>query len=523
MKPHHYSCAGQVVARAKNLPSCGGDVMPRTRLRFRRAIIAFSLAALGMAGVDAVSPAFSQTPPPSVTLKVEDKTGVFEPDLADLNVTPQLQAAIKNADNWARHKDSCYPPTTFKVVVKRGGDTLFLETLAKARLDELAAKLPKLGLAKDQFKTEWEVGDSDYVQVSVPKDDKDKPKLKVTSTPPKATKVKAGDTIKVTIRASERYEDGHKSWPTGVQLIQLTADDGLVDSKDYGRVPPPCDRRTFEATYTVPKHPPPIVRLLGIATDGVGHPDSEELTFQTEDGVFPYHVVVEGSVHTQFTREPPAAALIKATLNWRAHYPKVDVRVTQYPQGVAFEPVKGDGQGTIELEFIGEFHDPYTKECAITIRLAHLAASVLVGGVSGFQRRDRWNFNSRLTDAGIQAFFDAQTSAVRAACNKDFGQGDNFHKSFHIRNFPFSTRTGRPEDETFTTADGLIWEKASLWNLDVGIEGGGGPPPLGFPLNLLKEGKPFTMSTGKRVDDPRRGSNWVEHIEGMITVTFSRP
>ena len=83
--------------------------MPRTRLRFRRAIIAFSLAALGMAGVDAVSPAFSQTPPPSVTLKVEDKTGVFEPDLADLNVTPQLQAAIKNADNWARHKDSCYP------------------------------------------------------------------------------------------------------------------------------------------------------------------------------------------------------------------------------------------------------------------------------------------------------------------------------------------------------------------------------------------------------------------------------
>src|SRR2546422_2872529 len=72
MKPHHYSCAGQVVARAKNLPSCGGDVMPRTRLRFRRAIIAFSLAALGMAGVDAVSPAFSQTPPPSVTLKVEE-------------------------------------------------------------------------------------------------------------------------------------------------------------------------------------------------------------------------------------------------------------------------------------------------------------------------------------------------------------------------------------------------------------------------------------------------------------------
>src|SRR5437899_6429636 len=125
MKPHHYNCAGQVVALAKNLPLCGGDVMPRTRPRFRRAIIVFSLAALGVTAFDP-GPAFSQTPPPPVTLKVsealEDKTGVFEPDLVDLNVTPELKNAIKNA-SWSK----CYPPrATFKVVVKRGGDPLFL-------------------------------------------------------------------------------------------------------------------------------------------------------------------------------------------------------------------------------------------------------------------------------------------------------------------------------------------------------------------------------------------------------------
>ena len=499
--------------------------MPRTRPRFRRAIIVFSLAALGVTAFDP-GPAFSQTPPPPVTLKVsealEDKTGVFEPDLVDLNVTPELQAAIKNADNWARHKDSCYPPTTFKVVVKSGGDTLFLETLAKARADELAAKLPKLGLAKDQFKTEWEVGDSDSVQVSVPKDDKDKPKLKVTSTPPKGTKVKAGDKIKVTITASERYEDGHKSWPTGVQLIQLTADDGLVKSEPYGRVPPPCDRRTFEATYTVPKHPPPIVRLLGIAADGVGHQDSEELTFPTEDGVFPYHVVVEGSVQTQFTQE--RFSRTKATLNWRAYYPKVDVRVTQDQQGVTFKPVKGTGQGTIELEFMGEIHGGnYSKECAITFRVPHLAAYVLVGGASGFQRRDDWDFYTQLTEAGGRAFGDAQTSAERAACTRLPGAGFHFGEAFHIGDFGFPTGSIPPgPKDQFTTADGLIWNKPNLGKLNVNIKSSGGPPPLVFPLNLLKEGKPFTMSTGKRVED-RRGSNWVEHNEGMITVTFSRP
>ncbi|HWX16845.1 MAG TPA: hypothetical protein VNY07_09685 [Chthoniobacterales bacterium] len=240
------------------------------------AVAVISLAALEVAGFDPVSTAFAQTPAP-VTL-----TGLFEPEIADLKTTEQLKDAVKKA-----HRD-CYPPRAkFTIVVPGGSDSVFDEALARARVAALQLALPSLGLEPGQFKVNYVIGVVDGVLVSydkfTPDDDKDAPKLKVTSIPTKGTKVKAGDKIKVTIRASERYEDGHKSWPTGVQSIQLTADDGLVDSKDYGRVPQPCERRTFEATYTVPRNPPPIVHLTAIAEDGVGNQDSEVGEFPTGD------------------------------------------------------------------------------------------------------------------------------------------------------------------------------------------------------------------------------------------------
>ena len=85
----------------------------------------------------------------------------------------------------------------------------------------------------------------------------------------------------MTITVSERYEDGHKSWPTGVQTIQLLADAGLIDSKPYGPPTQPCERQTFEATYTVPRNPPLIVHLRAIAEDGVGNQASEVAEFPT--------------------------------------------------------------------------------------------------------------------------------------------------------------------------------------------------------------------------------------------------
>ena len=211
--------------------------------------------------------------------------GLFDPDLAEIkpDAIGKLKDAIKKA-----HRD-CYPPRVkFTVVTSGQGDPLFVETLGNARVEALQNKdtgLPSLGLEPDQFKVDSVTGVVDGVLVSYdkfePDDDKDPPTLKVTWVPKKGTKVKAGDQIKVTIKASERYEDGHKSWPTGVYNIQLTADDGLVDSKNYGRVPEPCERRTFETTYTVPPNPPQIVHLTVIAEDAVGHKDPEVGKFPT--------------------------------------------------------------------------------------------------------------------------------------------------------------------------------------------------------------------------------------------------
>ena len=251
------------------------SVWKSTRLRVMMAALA-AISAFGLVGLDIVSPTFAQTPSPVVLI------GVFDTDLADVKpeAIRQLREAAKKA-----HRD-CYPPrATFKVIVFNK-DLSFAKSLADARASALAAALPSLGLDPGQFKIETKVWVAtegltvpDSVAVNYDKfdgADMDSPTLKVNSTPTKGTKVKAGDQIKVTIWASERYEDGHKSFPTGVQRIKLLADGGkLVDSKDYGPGPPPCEPRTFETTYTVPSNPPPIVHLRAVAEDAIGNKPSE--------------------------------------------------------------------------------------------------------------------------------------------------------------------------------------------------------------------------------------------------------
>ena len=238
------------------------------------------IAALQMAGFDPVSSAFAQAPSP-VAVK-----GVFDPDLADFKPSSivQLREAAKNA-----HGD-CYPPrATFTVTVRGSGDPAFDKRLGQARVAALAAVLPSLGLEPGQFRSgAWTVGTTDDVQVSYEKfdgADSDSPRLKLTSTPTTGTKVKAGDKINVTITASERNEDGHKSFPTGVRRIKLFADGGqVIESKDYGPGPPPCEPRTIESTYTVPSDPPPIVHLRAIAEDEIGNKPAEiTVEFPTGD------------------------------------------------------------------------------------------------------------------------------------------------------------------------------------------------------------------------------------------------
>jgi hypothetical protein len=237
-------------------------------------------------GFQAMGPAFAQSPN-TVTLD-----GIFDPDLAD--VLPGGREKLKDAVDRAKvHSDSCYPPrATFTALTHTGGDPLFVKTLAEARQAALEHVLRgSLGLDPEQFKTEREVvdtgnsGDDVRVTYDKPDDDTDAPVLKVSSTPRKGTKVKAGDQIKVTIRASERYADGHKSWPSGVRSLQLIADDGLVQPiGDYGMRPPPCERRTLEVTYTVPSKPPLIVHLTALTEDAVGNKNFESAEFPTVSG-----------------------------------------------------------------------------------------------------------------------------------------------------------------------------------------------------------------------------------------------
>ncbi len=244
-----------------------------------------------MAGSGLIGPAFAQTPAP-VTLSL------FDPDLADIG--PAAAEKLKTATN-------CYPRATFKVGVP-SGDPLMQDSLQKAREEELSFTFPRLGLDRARFKVEAGAIGSDDVQVSYDNspadDDKDAPKLKVVSAPKKGTKVKAGDKIEVTITASEQYQDGHKSWPTGVRSIQLLADDGSatikVDDKDFGMKPPPCERRTVVMKpYTVPSNLPPIVRLHAIAEDAVGNHDGEDADFPTGDWYGTLKAHGQGNVYNE--------------------------------------------------------------------------------------------------------------------------------------------------------------------------------------------------------------------------------
>jgi hypothetical protein len=223
------------------------------------------------------------TPPPPVTIN-----DVFDPDLAD--VKPAAVQGIKDAAAKAKaSEDGCYPPpaANFTAQVKSSGDGSFDASLGQARADALQQTLTSLGYGEGRVKTGHATGSSDSVQVNYDAPNKgkdtDPPRLKVTWTPPKDTKVKAGDKIRVRIIASERYADGHKSQPTGVQSIQFIANEELVDSKDYGKPPQPCARQTLDATYTVPNDPKPIIHLHAIAEDGVGNHGGEDADFPTGD------------------------------------------------------------------------------------------------------------------------------------------------------------------------------------------------------------------------------------------------
>ncbi len=266
------------------------QALSRRKWSFRAPLLAFAIATLatfGFAGSCTVSPALAQTPG-SVTLSL------FDPELAD--VRPSGFDEITNAT-------SCYPTATFNARVPTG-DPLTQDSLGKARVEALSAALKKLGLVPDQFKLESSVTGSDDVVVSYPDalidKDKDGPILKTSSMPLKGSKVKAGDTIMVTMTASERFEDGHASWPSGVLSIQLRERDGLRvadPDPDYGPIPVACERRTKTLPYLVPSPAPAIVHLQAYAVDGIGNESSEFADFPTGDWYGTFKAHTQGNIY----------------------------------------------------------------------------------------------------------------------------------------------------------------------------------------------------------------------------------
>lgn len=112
------------------------------------------------------------------------------------------------------------------------------------------------------------------------------PTVNVISTPARGTKVRAGDKINLKVTANEQHFGG--SWQTGVKVIQITAEPGglVKDPRvNPSNLPKACDDKTWEqkdeATYTVPKDPPPIIKICVIAEDYAGNQGSKCGEFRT--------------------------------------------------------------------------------------------------------------------------------------------------------------------------------------------------------------------------------------------------
>jgi hypothetical protein len=191
----------------------------------------------------------------------------------------------------------------------------------------MAAYLSTAGIPQDQFEVSSSVGPVEsvlatYGELSGDKD-RESPKFKeLHSTPAKGTKVKAGDKISVKFVASERYADGHKSWPTGVRAAQLREENaGVLHSKEYGQKPDPCALAPFDWTYTVPANPPAMIKLIAHAEDGAGNVREEEADFPTVDlWKATLHLRGEGNIYkddadvrAQFTIEGSGNVVGKGT------------------------------------------------------------------------------------------------------------------------------------------------------------------------------------------------------------------
>ena len=204
------------------------------------------------------------------------------PDSVDLK--PGAAQQLADAARRAQAPGQC-PLGRFTIFVPEG-DPMFQNSLGTSRRDVVLDALARQGIDPSRFFADVKMlGPRNDVQLDYDVErDQTAPKLNVTWTPPKGTKVKAGGKIK----AKAVARDDTNRWQTGINTIDFDVQGGgSFGFHDYPRPQPPCERppppRTLEGVYTVPSDPPPIVRLRAVTKDFAGHDARDIAEFPTGD------------------------------------------------------------------------------------------------------------------------------------------------------------------------------------------------------------------------------------------------
>ncbi|HUF84612.1 MAG TPA: hypothetical protein VMQ81_08490 [Acidimicrobiia bacterium] len=92
-----------------------------------------------------------------------------------------------------------------------------------------------------------------------------------SSSPPPGSQVEVGDEINFEVTATDKTPA--PSWQTGVHSLQVTGPQGLLGSKDGGRLPKACGEKskslTVEGEHRVKRSDPAVIELCAIAEDYV--------------------------------------------------------------------------------------------------------------------------------------------------------------------------------------------------------------------------------------------------------------
>jgi len=251
----------------------------------------------------------------------------------------------------------------------------------------------------------------------------------------------------------------------------------------------------------------------------------------TPSGVFRYHLVVEAVRHTRIKYPEGAGKGYTEPYEFdgnetvRSDYPEVDIQVLEYKGAFSINEVDRwhteghvtkptDPQGTMTVKFTGK--QPYCDVKAV------FQAPVWMGTGSNNQQSTPVRFNFHQDDFAIDEggapLYKHIDAAMKAGCRPHPGVGPN---GFGGTDFPLEI--GREE---ITTSDGLTWARGTNTTVYVDVSRKGGPP-LAFPVNKLKEGKSFTITTGKLAADfnnPKicQPSCARIHAEEVITIKFTR-